>query len=131
LTICPRELEDHLLKDGRLASVDIQIVYPGDPIRIVNLMDVVQPLVSLGTLADTSLFSSELLNAIIIAGATQERVKVNFQPERILGGTNETHLFTPDPFIQKAGDSVIDTEEFFIAGIHDHIGGAKIVAAEY
>jgi len=91
----------------------------------------VQPLVSQGTLAEMSLFSSDLLDAIVVVAATQERIKVIFKPERILGGSQDTHLFTPDPFVQVASDPIIDTEEFLIAGIHDHTGGACIVACEY
>lgn len=37
------ELREILLKDGRIKSVDIHLVYPGDQVRIVNLLDVVQP----------------------------------------------------------------------------------------
>lgn len=37
------ELREILLKDGRFKSVDIHLVYPGDRVRIVNLLDVVQP----------------------------------------------------------------------------------------
>jgi glycine reductase len=37
------ELEGILLKDGRFRSVDVHLVYPGDRLRIVNLLDVVQP----------------------------------------------------------------------------------------
>ena len=91
----------------------------------------VQPLVSRGTLSETALFNSECLNAIIDPGATQERILIPLDADRILGGTEETHLFNPDPFIQKAGDKVIDTEEFLIAGVHDHLGGTKIIATEY
>ncbi len=116
---------------GGMPHVDLALVGEECEKRGVKTTLFVQPLVSQGTLSETSLFSSELLDAIIVVGATQERIKVRFQPERILGGTKETHLFTPDPFVQKAGESVIDTEEFLIAGIHDHIGGAKIIATEY
>jgi len=38
-----KELEEILLKDSCIKSVDIHFVYPGDRVRIVNLMDVVQP----------------------------------------------------------------------------------------
>ena len=38
-----KELEEILLKDSRIKSVDINLVYPGERVRIVNLMDVVQP----------------------------------------------------------------------------------------
>jgi hypothetical protein len=43
LHINPKELEELLLKDGRIKSVDIDVVCPGDQVRIVNLLDVVQP----------------------------------------------------------------------------------------
>ena len=43
LYINPKELEELILKDSRIKSVDINVVYPGDRVRIVNLMDVVQP----------------------------------------------------------------------------------------
>jgi glycine reductase len=38
-----KELEELILKDSRIKSVDIHLVYPGDRVRIVNLLDVVQP----------------------------------------------------------------------------------------
>lgn len=38
-----KELEEILLKDSRFRSVDVHMVYPGDRLRIVNLLDVVQP----------------------------------------------------------------------------------------
>ena len=38
-----KELEEIILRDGRIKSVDIHLVYPGDRVRIVNLLDVVQP----------------------------------------------------------------------------------------
>jgi sarcosine reductase len=37
------ELEKIILKDSRIKSVDIHLVYPGDRVRILNLMDVIQP----------------------------------------------------------------------------------------
>jgi len=43
LYINPREVEELILKDNRIRSVDINLVYPGDRVRIINLMDVVQP----------------------------------------------------------------------------------------
>lgn len=38
-----KELEELILKDPRIQSVEINMVYPGDNVRILNLMDVVQP----------------------------------------------------------------------------------------
>jgi len=43
LNVNLKELEKLILKDGRIKSVDIHLVFPGDRIRIVNLLDVVQP----------------------------------------------------------------------------------------
>ncbi|MFX0194638.1 MAG: glycine/sarcosine/betaine reductase component B subunit [Candidatus Hodarchaeota archaeon] len=37
------ELEELILRDERIESVDINLVYPGDRVRIVNLLDVIQP----------------------------------------------------------------------------------------
>lgn len=38
-----KELEALILKDSRIQSIEINIVYPGDNVRILNLMDVIQP----------------------------------------------------------------------------------------
>ncbi|UNC92928.1 glycine/sarcosine/betaine reductase component B subunit [Candidatus Contubernalis alkaliaceticus] len=38
-----KELEELILGDSRIASVDINLVYPGDKTRILNVQDVVQP----------------------------------------------------------------------------------------
>jgi glycine reductase len=38
-----KELQDLLLKDPRIKSVEANLVYPGDNIRILNLLDVIQP----------------------------------------------------------------------------------------
>ena len=43
LTLNPAELEELILQDGRIRSVDIDVVHPGDRVRIINVMDVVQP----------------------------------------------------------------------------------------
>jgi len=38
-----KELKEILLQDRRIKSVDINLIHPGERVRIVNLMDVVQP----------------------------------------------------------------------------------------
>jgi glycine reductase len=116
---------------GGLPHIDLAMVAEECEKLGVKTTLFVQPLVSHGTLSETALFSSKYLDAIIDVGATQERILVPLDADRILGGTRETLLFTPDPFIQRAGDKVIDTEEFLIAGVHDHLGGTRIIAAEY
>lgn len=116
---------------GGMPHVDLALVAEECEKLAMKTTVFVQPLVSKGTLGETSLFKSERVDAIVVVGATQERITVRFRPKIIFGGTAETHLFTPDPFIQRAGDELIVTEEFLVAGIHDHTGGASIVAKEY
>lgn len=38
-----RELEEIILRDRRIESVGLDLVYPGDRVRIVNVVDVIQP----------------------------------------------------------------------------------------
>ncbi len=38
-----QELQRLILKDKRIKSVDLSLVYPGDRVRIVNLNDIIQP----------------------------------------------------------------------------------------
>lgn len=116
---------------GGMPHVDVAMVSEESEKLGMKTVVFVQPLVSQGNLAATSLFSSEVVDAIVVVGATQEKIEIKFAPKEIFGGTGDTHLFTPDPFIQRASDALIVTEEFLIAGVHDHTGGAKIVAKEY
>lgn len=116
---------------GGMPHVDVAMVAEECEKLGVRTVVYVQPLVSQGTLAATSLFSSEMVDAIVVVAATQEKITIKFSPKEIFGGKGDTHLFTPDPFIQHASDGSIVTEEFLIAGVHDHTGGAPIVAKEY
>jgi glycine reductase len=38
-----KELEELILKDPRIKSVDLNLVYPGQKVRVLNLLDVIQP----------------------------------------------------------------------------------------
>jgi len=38
-----KELEELILRDSRIKSVDINLVYPGEKVRILNILDVIQP----------------------------------------------------------------------------------------
>lgn len=116
---------------GGMPHVDLALVADECEKLGVRTTLFVQPLVSTGTLADTSLFKSDLLDAIIVVGATQERLVVHNKPDEVFGGEPITHLFSPDPFIQEANGERVDSEQFLIAGIHDHTGGARISAADY
>jgi sarcosine reductase len=90
----------------------------------------IQPLISDGRLPEMLLFNAEGLDLIITVGATLER-SILPAPDRIVGGDEKTKVYCPDPITQYAGDPTIDVEQFIIAGIHDHTGGAKIVVKEY
>ncbi len=90
----------------------------------------IQPLVSDGRLPEMLLFNAEALDLIITVGQTMER-SILPAPDRIVGGDAKTKMYCPDPINQYAGDPTIDVEQFIIAGIHDHTGGAKVVVKEY
>ena len=38
-----KELEELILKDPKIKSVELDLVYPGDKVRVLNLLDVIQP----------------------------------------------------------------------------------------
>ncbi len=48
LSINLKELEELILKDTRIRSVDIALVKPGENVRILNICDVVQPRCKIG-----------------------------------------------------------------------------------
>jgi glycine reductase len=116
---------------GGLPHVDLALVAEECEKLGVKTAIFIQPLISYGTLADTLLFNAEAVNLIVTVGATMERIKIPLDAERFLGGTAETKIYCPDPIVQHAGDPVIDVEQFLIAGVHDHLGGANIVVKEY
>jgi hypothetical protein len=116
---------------GGLPHVDLALVAEECEKLGVKTAIFIQPLISFGTLADTLLFNAEAVNLIVTVGATMERIKIPLDAERFLGGTAETKIYCPDPIVQHAGDPVIDVEQFLIAGVHDHLGGANIVVKEY
>lgn len=116
---------------GGLPHVDLALVAEECEKLGIKTAIFTQPLISYGTLADTLLFNAEAVNLIITVGATMERILIPLDAERFLGGTADTKIYCPDPIIQHAGDPVIDVEQFLIAGVHDHLGGASIVVKEY
>jgi len=116
---------------GGLPHVDLALVAEECEKLGVKTAIFIQPLISYGTLADTLLFNAEAVNLIITVGATMERVKIPLDADRFLGGTGDSKVYCPDPIVQHAGDPVIDVEQFLIAGVHDHLGGAKIIVKEY
>ena len=116
---------------GGLPHVDLALVAEECEKLGVKTAIFVQPLISFGTLTETLLFNAEAVNLIITVGATMERIKIPLDAERFLGGTADTKIYCPDPIEQHAGDPMIDVEQFLIAGVHDHLGGANIMVKEY
>ena len=116
---------------GGMPHVDLALVGEECEKLGVRTAIFVEPLVSSGTLAEALLFNNESLNLVITMGATLERIQLPLGADRILGGTAETNLSCPDPIEQHAGDAVVNTEELSFAGIHDHLGGARIIVTEY
>jgi len=116
---------------GGMPHVDMALV--GEECERLGVRTAVftQPVISSGTLADTLLFNSKALDLIITVGSTLERVDLPLAADRFLGGTARTKVFLADPGEQHADDPVIDQEEMLIAGVHDHLGGAKIIVKEY
>jgi hypothetical protein len=115
---------------GGLPHVDVGVVAEECEKLGVKTAVFISPLISFGTLPDMLLFHSEAVDLIITVGQTMERSKLQI-PDRILGGTADTKIYCPDPIEQHAGDQIIDIEQFLIAGVHDHLGGANIIAKEY
>ena len=116
---------------GGLPHVDLGLVAEECEKLGVKTAVYISPLISNGTLADMLLFNAESLDLIIGVGATLERVRLPLAADRFLGGTADTKMYCPDPIVQHAGDPVIDTEQFLLAGAQDHLGGAKIIIKEY
>ena len=116
---------------GGMPHVDLALIAEKCEKLGIKTAVFVQPGSSQGTLADNMFFNEPDLNLIITVGATMERVKIPLDANRFLGGTGDTKIYCADPITQYAGDPVVDVEEFLIAGVHDHLGGANIIVKEY
>jgi glycine reductase len=90
-----------------------------------------QGLTSPGTKAGNAYFKDASLTAIMHMGVTTERVRIEFNVKRVLGGTPESVIFSPYNEIMKAKDKVIYGEEFSICGVHDHTGGSSVTAVDF
>ena len=58
-------------------------------------------------------------------------MKVPLKAERFLGGTAETKIPHAEGIEQRAGDPLIDLEEFLAAGVHDQFGDVRVIVKEY
>jgi glycine reductase len=76
-----------------------------------------------------ALASLPTLHSVINVGQTLERIHLP-RGKKILGGSAATPIYCAD-FKQCAGDAEIDIEQYLIAGVHDHLGGSRIVAVDY
>ena len=116
---------------GGMPHVDLGLIAENCERMGIKTAVFIQPGNSYGTLSDQVIFSSDEVNLMITVGATMERTKIPLDAKRFLGGTSETSIYCPDPILQRAGDSVVDVEEFLIAGVHDFMGDANIIVKEY
>ncbi len=115
---------------GGMAHMDL--ASNGEACERLGIKTVVQVagVVSTGTKADSALFKSELLDAIWYMGATISRVKLEFDVDRVLGGTMDSVIFSPYNDLLQAKDKVLWGEEFSCSGIHDHSGGSRITGVD-
>jgi len=116
---------------GGMPHVDMAIVAEECEKIGVKTAVFTQPVINEGTLADTLLFKAEKLDLIVTVGATLERMEVPLEADRILGGTADTKIPHGDGIDQRAGDPIINLEEFLAAGVHDMFGGVNVIVKEY
>lgn len=116
---------------GGMPHVDVGLVAEECEKLDVRTAVFTQPVINYGTLSDTLLFDSEKLDLIITVGATLERIDVPLEADRILGGIADTKIPHGGGIDQRAGDPVINLEEFLAAGVHDMFGGANVIVKEY
>lgn len=84
-----------------------------------------------GSLADHSLFKSPLLDAVVYLGVTVESCPLMSEPERFLGGPPDARRHSPTGAPRKSNDKDLTSEEYLLAGVHDHTGGAYVRSADY
>jgi sarcosine reductase len=116
---------------GGMPHVDVALVAEECEKLGVRTAVFTQPVINYGTLADTLLFDSNKLDLVITVGATLERMQVPLEADRILGGNEDTKIPHGDGIDQRAGDPVINLEEFLAPGVHDMFGGANVIVKEY
>lgn len=84
-----------------------------------------------GTLSDHALFNSPLLNAVVYLGVTVESCPLLSEPTRFLGGPPDSRRHSPTGAPRKSNDKDLTSEEYLLAGVHDHTGGAYVRSANY
>ncbi len=84
-----------------------------------------------GTLSDHALFNSPLLNAVVYLGVTVESCPLMSEPTRFLGGPPDARRHSPTGAPRKSNDKDLTSEEYLLAGVHDHTGGAYVRSANY
>jgi glycine reductase len=84
-----------------------------------------------GTLSDHALFNSPLLNSVVYLGVTVENCPLMPEPVRFLGGPPDARRHSPTGAPRRSNDKDLTSEEYLLAGVHDHTGGAYVRAAKY
>lgn len=94
----------------------------------------ITPLTFKGKLADNLLYKDEKLDLIIANCGICEPLDIQFKPETIIGGDEETVIKSAHSAvtgIQKAGNEKITIEQFYVAGFMDLFGGFNTMTVDY
>jgi len=116
---------------GGLVQVDLGLVAEACEQMGVKTVYFVSFNDSNGAMEEQVTFFPECLDAAINVGQSLEWMRLELEPEKIIGGTPETPIHHPAGIVQKAGDKTIYVEQSVFAGGFNHIGGSTVMAMDY
>jgi glycine reductase len=116
---------------GGLVQVDLGLVAEACEQAGVKTVYFVSFNDSNGALEEQITFFPDCLDAAINVGQSLEWMRLEMEPEKIIGGTPETRILHPAGIAQTAGDRIIEVEQSVFAGGFCHIGGLPIMAVDY
>jgi glycine reductase len=108
LLVNREDLRGHLLEDGRLQSVDIDLVHPGESCRIINILDILEPRVKATGEGET--FSGILGPATLAGSGTTNALKgVSVVTCGPLDGAEDAFLDMTGPCVKLSHFSSLET----------------------
>jgi len=116
---------------GGMMHMDLALVAEACEKLGVKTVPFHQGVAAQGTLSDHALFNSPLLNAVVYLGVTVESVSLMSDPVRFLGGPPDARRHSPTGAPRKSNDKDLSSEEYLLAGVHDHTGGAYVRSRNY
>ena len=116
---------------GGMMHMDLATVAEACERQGVRSVPFHQGVAAQGTLADHALFKSPLLDAALYLGVTVETCPLMPDPERFIGGPPDTPRHSPTGVPRRSNDPDLVSEEYLLAGVHDHTGGAYVRSADY